>query len=157
MSDPPGAGTPAYAFRERWELAHPAARVAAVLLDLPAYVDWWPQVRAVGRLGPDDALVLCRSTLPYDLELHLHARRRTVPVLEVDIAGDLRGTARFTLADVSGGCRVDYRQDVDLAGRLARVPGPLLAAADPVLRWNHARMMAGCLGGLRQRLAATRR
>lgn len=138
MSGPAGGEAPAYVFRERWELPHPAARVAAVLLDLPAYVDWWPQVRAVGRLGPDDALVLCRSTLPYDLELHLHARRRTAPVLEVDIAGDLRGAARFALADVPGGCRVDYRQEVDLAGRLARVPAPLLAVADPVLRWNHA-------------------
>ena len=27
-------------------------------IDLEHYVDWWPQVRAVASLGPDDALVL---------------------------------------------------------------------------------------------------
>ncbi|WP_447645623.1 hypothetical protein [Nocardioides zeae] len=77
----------AYVFDERWALPHPPAAVAEVLLDLAAYVDWWPQVVAVGRLGDDDALVLCRSTLPYDLELRLHAARRDLPVLEVAIAG----------------------------------------------------------------------
>ena len=46
-------------------------RVHEVLLDLEHYVDWWPQVRAVASAGPDDALVVCRSLLPYDLELHL--------------------------------------------------------------------------------------
>lgn len=142
----------AYVFDERWALPHPPAAVAEVLLDLAAYVDWWPQVVAVGRMGDDDALVLCRSTLPYDLELRLHAAQRDLPVLEVAIAGDLAGTARFTVVEDGGGSRLDYRQEVDLGGWFARIPAPLLRLADPLLRWNHARMMAGCVAGLRARL-----
>nr|WP_174268043.1 SRPBCC family protein [Nocardioides zeae] len=133
-------------------LPHPPDAVATVLLDLAAYVDWWPQVVAVGRLGDDDALVLCRSTLPYDLELHLRATERALPRLEVAIGGDLVGTARFTLVAVGAGTRVDYRQEVDLGGWFGRVPGPVLRLLDPLLRWNHARMMAGCVAGLRARV-----
>lgn len=39
----------AYVFTERWVLPHPPDAVAAVLLDLAAYVDWWPQVVEIGR------------------------------------------------------------------------------------------------------------
>lgn len=142
----------AYVFTERWVLPHPPDAVAAVLLDLAAYVDWWPQVVAVGRLGDDDAVVLCRSTLPYDLELHLRAAGRDLPTLEVAIDGDLVGTARFTVVATDGSSRLDYRQEVDLGGWFGRVPGVLLRLLDPLLRWNHARMMAGCVAGLRARL-----
>ncbi|GAB2885800.1 SRPBCC family protein [Nocardioides pacificus] len=148
-----------YSFRDSWHLPHPVDSVARHLSDLEHYPRWWPQVVAVAGLGPDDALVLCRSVLPYTLELQLHAVHREPPVLETTIAGDLEGEVRFRLTEESGagdggqggGTRVDFEQDVRVTGRLL---GAASYVARPVLRWNHDRMMAGCLAGLRQRLAA---
>ncbi|MDP3895004.1 MAG: hypothetical protein Q8Q44_27460, partial [Nocardioides sp.] len=62
-----------YTFRDTWVVPASAARARAVLVDLEHYGSWWPQVVAVAKVGPDDARVLCRSALPYTLDLHLHA------------------------------------------------------------------------------------
>ena len=121
-----------------------------MLVDLERYPAWWPQIRAVGKLGEDDALVLCRAALPYTLELRLHAVSRDLPQLRVDVAGDLRGSVVWTLGDDGrGGCLVEARQEVELA----RLPGALVAAVRPILAWNHHRMMLGCQAGLAARLA----
>ena len=77
----------AYEFRETWEVAAPVDDVHDVLVDLERYPAWWPQVVAVASLGPDDARVLCRSALPYTLDLVLHAVSREAPTLEVEVAG----------------------------------------------------------------------
>ncbi|KAB2811854.1 SRPBCC family protein [Pimelobacter simplex] len=139
-----------FEFTETWVVPAPAAAVAEVLTDLEHYPRWWPQVRAVARLGPDTAWVCCRSTLPYTLDLVLDAVSRTPPVVEVAVSGDLDGFARFTLVPVVGGTRLDFRQEV-------RVRGALAAASyvgRAVLVWNHRRMMAGCRAGLTARLSA---
>jgi hypothetical protein len=44
---------------------------------------------------------------------------------------------------------MDFEQDVVVSGRLRPV---LPAVAAPVARWNHDRMMAGCIAGLRSLL-----
>lgn len=140
--------SPSFAFRDTWEVSAPAAAVHDVLVDLEHYPAWWPQVVAVAALGPDDARVLCRSVLPYTLDLVLHAVDRSPGVLEVGVSGDLRGSVRFDLVPVDGGTRLEFAQEV-------RVPGWLGAAsyvARPALRWNHDRMMRGCAQGLRSRL-----
>jgi hypothetical protein len=136
-----------YSFAGTWTLPVERDRVQEVLVDLERYPEWWPQVLAVASLGPDDARVLCRSALPYTLDLLLHARRRDAALLEVGIDGDLCGWARWALAPASGGTRLDFSQQVSVSGWLGRI-SPLLG---PVLRWNHDRMMAGCLAGLRGR------
>ena len=138
-----------FAFRDSWEVCASPADVHDVLVDLERYPDWWPEVVAVASLGPDDARVLCRSVLPYTLDLLLHAVNRSPGVLEVGVSGDLCGSVRFDLVPVAGGTRLDFAQEV-------RVPGWLGAAsyvAGPLLRWNHDRMMRGCVAGLRSRLA----
>ena len=130
-------------------MAAAPAVVHGVLVDLEHYPDWWAEVVAVASLGPDDARVLCRSRLPYTLDLVLHAVNRSPGVLEVEVTGDLHGSVRFDLEPVAGGTRLDFAQDV-------RVPGWLGAAsyvAGPLLRWNHDRMMRSCARGLRSRLA----
>jgi hypothetical protein len=134
----------AFAFRDSWEVAAPVEVVAATLTDLEHYPRWWRQVRAVAKLGPDTAWVRCRSTLPYTLDLVLDAVRRTPPVVEVALSGDLDGYARFTLTPAGRGTRLDFAQEVSVGGRLALAS----YAARPVLRWNHHRMMAGCRTGL---------
>jgi hypothetical protein len=143
--------SPAYAFRGTWTVPAPVERVQPVLLDLEHYPEWWPQVRAVAKITDDDARVLCRSTLPYTLDLYLHAERREPRLLETSLAGDLEGVVRWRLADERHGTRMHFEQDVRVAGR--RLLNAASYAARPLLRWNHDRMMSGCIAGLRQRLA----
>lgn len=139
-----------YAFSGSWHLPAPPPDVHAVLVDLEHYPDWWPQVRAVASLGPDDARVLCRSVLPYTLDLVLHAVDRSSGRLEVAVSGDLAGTVGFTLTPEDGGTRLDLAQQVAVGGLL----GVASSIARPVLRWNHHRMMQGCVDGLRAQVSA---
>ena len=138
-----------YEFRGSWSVAAAPARVAEVLLDLERYPDWWPQVVAVASLGPDDARVLCRSALPYTLDLVLHAVSRGPALLEVAVSGDLDGTVRWRLSQEPSGTRLDFEQRVAVGGLL----GAASYVLRPLLTWNHDRMMRGCLDGLRSRLA----
>lgn len=140
-----------YVFADSWEIDAPMASVAATLVDLEHYPQWWPQVRAVAKLGPETAWVRCRSALPYTLDLVLDAVTRTPPVVEVALSGDLDGYARFTLSDVRGGTRLDFAQEVTVTGAL----GVASRFARPLLEWNHHRMMDGCREGLVGRLAVT--
>ncbi|MGZ4498639.1 MAG: SRPBCC family protein [Nocardioides sp.] len=143
--------SPAFAFTGTWTVAAPVRDVQAVLVDLERYVEWWPQVRAVAGIGPDDARVLCRSVLPYTLDLTLRAVRREERVLEVAVSGDLEGSVRWRLTPVDDGTRLDLEQEVRVIGRLLALAARL---GGPVLSWNHHRMMVGCLAGLRARLVA---
>lgn len=135
-------------FRESWTVAAPPDEVADVLSDLELYPQWWPQVVAVAALGEDRARVLCRSRLPYTLDLVLTAVTRRAPTLRVDVEGDLVGHVRFDLVKEGPRTRLDFRQDVTVNGWLA------IASrwGSPVLHWNHAQMMRGCREGLSARL-----
>jgi hypothetical protein len=139
-----------YSFRRSWTVPFPLDRVHALLVDLERYPEWWPQVRAVAKLGEDDALVVCRSVLPYSLDLVLHAEHRDPTHLETSLSGDLEGSVRWYLTDLGSETWMDFEQDVRVAGRLL---GLASRAARPVMVWNHERMMRGCLAGLRDRLS----
>lgn len=139
-----------FEFSDSWVVPASVEDVAAVLVDLERYPRWWPQVRAVASLGPDTAWVCCRSALPFTLDLVLDAVSRTPPVVEVAISGDLDGFARFALASVAGGTRLEFRQEVTVRGPLAWAS----YVARPVLTWNHGRMMTGCREGMRREVAA---
>ena len=141
-----------YEFRGSWTLPAPLEAVREAVVDLEHYPDWWPQVRAVVKLGPDDARVLCRSALPYTLDLTLHAVSREGTVLEVAVSGDLHGSVRWRLAPTAEGTRMDFEQRVEVSGALALAS----YVARPLMRWNHERMMAGCVAGLRERLVPAR-
>lgn len=137
-----------YSFRGTWTVAAAPEAVHDILVDLERYPDWWPQVRAVAKLGPDDARVLCRSALPYTLDLVLHAEHREPPLLETTISGDLDGVVRWRLLPADGGTRMEFEQDV----RVGRLLALASYVARPLLTWNHHRMMDGCIAGLRARL-----
>lgn len=142
-------------FHEAWHVAAPPEAVARTLADLAAYPSWWPQVVAVAALGDDHARVLCRSRLPYTLDLVLTAVTREVPRLEVRVEGDLDGWVRFDLVPDVGpqgagpGTLLDFHQQVSARGWLAYASGPLRR----LLPWNHHEMMRGCRDGLRGHLA----
>ncbi len=139
-----------FRFTSHFSLGAPRQRVHEVLLDLEWYVAWWPQVRAVARLDDDHAFVVCRSRLPYHLDLVLSAERRDPHRLEVGIDGPIRGWARFDLEEAGPELtRVAFSQEV-------RARRPLFVAAAyvarPVLVWNHEQMMRGLERGLRERV-----
>lgn len=141
--------TPRFSFTGSWVVDAQVDAVHDVLADLERYPEWWPQVLAVARIDDDHARVLCRSRLPYTLDLVLTAVHREARLLEIRLDGDLAGVARWRLEDLGGATRLEFTQDVEIAR------GPLRAAARvlrPAMAWNHARMMAGCLEGLRARL-----
>ncbi|MGZ8738786.1 MAG: SRPBCC family protein [Nocardioides sp.] len=143
-----------FRFSSSFNLAAPRKQVHDVLVDLEFYGDWWPQVRAVAKLDDDRALVVCRSALPYDLELELTAVSRATDVLEVAIDGPICGWARYHLDErpEEGGPGVTtlrFEQEVYAEAR------PMVLAsyvAKPLLVWNHHRMMRGAEQGLRSRL-----
>ena len=138
-----------FGFRGAWDLDAPPARVQEVLLDLEHYPEWWPQVVAVAKIDDDHARVLCRSALPYTLDLVLTAVHRERDLLETRIEGDLDGWVRWRIDGAGGHTRLGFEQEVDVTGRFLAVAA--YVAAGP-LRWNHERMMTGCLTGLRTRL-----
>ena len=76
-----------FTFTHLWRVAAPPDRVFAVLADPDRYDQWWPQIRSVTRLGPDDGLARVRSLLPLTLTLHL---RR----IETDAAAGRLAVAR---------------------------------------------------------------
>lgn len=142
-----------FRFEGSWVVAAPLDRVAATLADLEFYPRWWPEVVAVASLGPDDARVLCRSRLPYTLDLVLHAESRTPPTLSVSVEGDLRGRIAWLLAPADGATAAHTRLRLD---QEVTVSGPALGllawVAAPLLRWNHEQMMASGIAGLRRHL-----
>ena len=141
-------GVTDFDFEHSMVLAADPAQVHAVLVDLEYFGSWWPQVRAVASLGPDDALVVCRSVLPYDLELHLHAESREPELLRVRIDGPITGYAQWELRTAPGGTRLDFEQRVHAEDRSFVLASYVLK---PLLRWNHQRMMRGAEEGLAKR------
>jgi carbon monoxide dehydrogenase subunit G len=129
-------------------VAAPVREVHAVLVDLERYVEWWPQVRAVAKVDDDHAIAVCRSVLPYDLELGLTALDRSVRRLRVGLSGPLEGWAQWRLDPSGAGTRVRFEQEVTVVGR-AMVAASYLAR--PVLSWNHHRMMRGATAALAER------
>jgi uncharacterized protein YndB with AHSA1/START domain len=150
--DVPHGRRPAFVFHDTWTVAAPPERVHAVLLDLEHYPQWWPQVVAVAKIDEDTARVLCRSALPFTLDLVLGAVHREPLLLETTIDGDLVGEVRWRLTPEGDGTRVTLDQRVVVARRLLAVAS---YAARPALRWNHARMVAACRRGLATRVDRT--
>jgi carbon monoxide dehydrogenase subunit G len=137
-----------FRFEREWHVAAAPARVREVLLDLEHYPEWWPQVRAVAKVDDDTAYVVCRSVLPYTLDLVLHAEERGPDLLRTTIDGDLSGWSAFRVRADGEGTHVLYEQEVVVAHRALSLASRLLR---PLLRWNHDRMMDGCEVGLADR------
>ena len=99
------------------------------------------------KIDDDTALVVCRSVLPYDLELVLTAVSREVDLLEVQIEGPIRGYARYHLVETGPGVTsLHFEQEVRAESRLMVLASYV---ARPLLVWNHHRMMRGSEQGLR--------
>ncbi|MDN5894601.1 MAG: polyketide cyclase [Nocardioides sp.] len=137
-----------YRFDGAWTVDLPRRTAYEHLIDLEHYPDWWPEIRAVAKLGPDDARVLIRSRLPYTLDLVLHAVHRREDLLETTISGDLVGWVQWGLEPSDEKTRLTFAQEVEVSGRLL---GWASYVARPLLVWNHDRMMRSAVGRIPSR------
>lgn len=143
---------PEYHFRARWHLDAPYDEVFDVLADLEHYPQWWPAVRKIVPVDEETAGAYLRSRLPYTLVCTLtrETQDREHGALEVRLAGDLHGYARWVLFDAAGQTTGVYEQRVTARRASMRFLAP---AAGPLFRLNHRWMMQDGLDGLRRRLA----
>jgi hypothetical protein len=137
-----------YRFVSLWSLPADPAAVYRVLARVEEYPRWWPQIRAVERLGDTTGVVRISSVLPYEMTFVAREVRQdpVAGVLEIAMSGDVEGRARWTVSARGGGSLARYDQEVDVGRPLLRrlaVPGRL------VFRANHALMMRAGLRGLR--------
>jgi hypothetical protein len=141
-----------YEFKSLWHVEARPDDVFEVLADLDAYPAWWPEVKAVERLGETAVAVRVRSFLPYELRFEMHqvVRDAQSGVLEVSMAGDLEGFSRWTVSGEGGGSRLLFEEEV----RTNRVVLNRLAlVARPAFKVNHAFMMRHGEAGLRTYMA----
>ncbi|MDT0201945.1 SRPBCC family protein [Nocardioides sp. AE5] len=131
-----------YRFAGRWRIDVPVDRLHERLVDLEHYPQWWPEVRAVAKVGPDDARVLVRSRLPYTLDLYLHAVHRLPDLLQTSISGDLVGWVRWRLVPDGAGALLSFEQEVEVGSRWL---GLASYVARPLLVWNHEQMLRSAI------------
>lgn len=145
-----------FVFEHLWRVPAAAEQAYAALAAVEAYPRWWAEIRAVHRIDQHTGDAVVRSVLPYTLRLRLtrevedpHTR-----LLRVEIAGDLEGWASFAVED-DGPARswARYRQEVRVSTPYLRRAAPL---AEPLLRFNHGRMMRSGEQGLAAYLRAAR-
>lgn len=134
-----------FRFEGEWLVDLPRQQAYERLVDLEHYPRWWPEVRAVAKLGPDDARVLIRSRLPYTLDLLLHAVHRREDLLETRLDGDLVGWVHWQLVADGERTLLRFAQEVEVRGRLL---GWASYVGRPLLVWNHERMMRSAIAGL---------
>ena len=141
-----------YVFQSVWSVDAPFDDVCSVLADPESYPDWWPEIRSVEALGDGRFQMVARSLLPYELRFVSEERpeRSGRGVIHAALSGDLEGFARWTVTEVSGGCRLVYDQEVKTHKRLLDLLAPV---ARPAFRANHALMMRHGEAGLRTFLA----
>lgn len=140
-----------------WRLAAPRQAVWDLLGAAEDWPSWWPEIRRVCLLQPgaaDDLGAVRRtwwtSRLPYGFVIDFTTRAARAPhVLEVDAAGDLRGTGRWVLQTTATGTLVRYHWRVEPAKAWMRWLAPLLA---PLFVWNHHAVMRAGARGMARRL-----
>lgn len=138
-----------YRFTSVWDLPAPQHAVFAALAAPQDYPLWWPEIREVRQLGPEDGLMRFRSVLPIELAVAARAAVRDPErqLLEARLSGDLIGTVRWTVTTRGdGGSVAVFHEDVEVGRPLMR----LLAVPGRVpFRANHALMMRHGREGLR--------
>jgi Polyketide cyclase / dehydrase and lipid transport len=141
-----------YVFQSIWSVEAPFDDLCSVLADVESYPAWWPEIHRVQALGDGRFEMVARSLLPYELCFVSEERpEKSGPgVIDAALSGDLEGFARWTVTEVSGGCRLVYDQEVDTHKKLLDALAPV---ARPAFRVNHTLMMRHGQAGLRTYMA----
>jgi len=117
------------------------------------YVHWWSWLQTLhgGGLEPGDvAACVVRAPLPYTLRFTVRVEG-VVPgeSIVTQVAGDLEGQARLTIAPTTAGCEARLSWELHLRDRLLR---PLSSVARPAMRWAHDRVVETGLREFRRRV-----
>jgi len=147
-----------FVYVTEWRLDAPIEQVWDALVDVEAWPQWWPHVRAVQTLhrGAADDLGTVRrlrwgSRLPYGFTLEVTTTEVRKPArLAGRASGDMAGTGVWELARDGAGTRVRYTWELALHTRWMRLCAPFMA---PVFRWNHEGVMRSGGQGLARHLA----
>ncbi|MDQ4134072.1 MAG: SRPBCC family protein [Actinomycetota bacterium] len=146
------SGLTHYVFHSVWHVPASIHDVMPVLQDLESYPAWWPEIREVRPLGNNRFEVVARSLLPYELRFISEPDEgaATPGTIPARLSGAMKGTVRWTVEEVDGGCRMVYDQEVDTNKRLLNAMAPV---ARPAFKVNHALMMRHGEAGLRTYMA----
>ena len=129
-----------YVFVDEWDVDAPQERVFDALADIRTYPDWWtPTYLGVEVEGPPEPGQVSRhrftGKLPYVLKATTRATSVDRPnLVEVEVYGDLRGRATWTLTPRGGRVHVRFDLRVYADRPLLRYLTPILR---PLFRWNH--------------------
>ena len=148
-------GDSRYVFQSVWHFTASPDDVYHALARVSDYPLWWPEVKAVRPLGNEVYELVCKSTLPYELRFTITQSRRDpdARLLEANMAGDLEGSSRWTIAVDTQGTAATFDEDVVANKSLLRRLEPI---ARPAFKANHTRMMRNGERGLRTYLAGYR-
>ena len=135
-----------YHFASIWQIQAPIERVWGEIYDAEHWPSWWKYVVGVDELEPGGAdgvgrrqRFLFRTRMPYTLGFDGWLTYVQPPSkLEVEAAGELEGTGRWTLTPADGGTLVRYDWDVRTTKRWMNLLAPV---ARPVFNWNHDELM----------------
>lgn len=142
-----------------WRTAASRAQVWDVLLNVREWPSWWRGFRQVDQLasGDDRGIGMrlrqqWRSHLPLTMTLELEVIDiRSRELLVGRIAGEMTGTATWTMREEDGETVVRFAFDVAPVRPWMRLPVPF---ADRVFAWNYGAVMAWGRDGLARRLDA---
>ncbi len=148
-----------YRFLSTWLLESPRAPVWEVIYDQRAWPQWWPQLRAVDEIDPGDergigahSRLRWRAPLGYEVAFEARALVITPPSLvEAELMGGLRGSARWRLFEHDGVTAVLYEMRAVTERTWMKATAPLLR---PVFARNHDAVMRGGGDALVRRLGA---
>jgi hypothetical protein len=128
----------AFVFDRSWTFAVPRADLWSRLSDTSSFSTWWPWLRAFDPVPIEDgAATRCAigPPLPYVLTVDLAVVRVVESEsVDVDVDGDLHGSARLELGDCDDGSTARLHWTLE-------VQRPMLRAAAtvgrPILQWGH--------------------
>ncbi|MGR9053332.1 MAG: SRPBCC family protein [Gammaproteobacteria bacterium] len=142
-----------------WQIPAPVETVWPWLIRTETWPGWWRYVASVTELeaGTADGLFnkrryIWRTCLPYELNLVMTVVGiQPLQAVTVEVAGDLSGTGRCRVAEVSDRTRVEFLWQVKTCKAWMNRLGGL---ARPVFEWNHGRVMKQGERGLIEQLSA---
>lgn len=141
-----------------WQLDAPLGRVWDLLIKVEDLPQWWRAVKSVELIQPGDSngigavrRMTWRTALPYELSFDMRTIRvEPMTLIEGEAFGELDGLGRWTLSERDGVTHVRYDWIVKVTKPWMRLMSPILR---PVFAWNHDKVMAWGLEGIRRRLA----
>lgn len=118
------------------------------------YREWWPWLRRFDAvaLAPGEVwTATVQPPLPYRLTFRLHLLEVDAPrCVEVDVSGDIEGTARLEVVPTASGSDLHFRSDL---GPRSPALATVARFAEPMVRFGHDWVIDAGLRQFRRRAA----